>query len=171
VDGWFVGFTNDVTIAVWVGYDNGDGKRRSLGSSESGAGVALPIFEPIIKAIWAQHIAPKTPLAGPSPEAKPKLTDVPIDYLSGDRVRDDHGFIEHFRLDAKGKPMNTEYQMEKSSSAAKVATEDRYPPKATASRTTFGKKYDWASRPDQQQSQQEYLQGDIFGSFWQRHFY
>src|ERR1700752_3800235 len=31
VDGWFIGFTNDVTIAVWVGYDNGNGKRRSLG--------------------------------------------------------------------------------------------------------------------------------------------
>src|SRR6516162_8233615 len=32
VDGWFIGFTNDVTIAVWVGYDNSDGKRRSLGT-------------------------------------------------------------------------------------------------------------------------------------------
>ena len=49
VDGWFMGFTNDVTVAVWMGYDNGDGKRRSLGSSESGARVALPIFQPIIK--------------------------------------------------------------------------------------------------------------------------
>src|ERR1700722_19981351 len=36
VDGWFVGFTNDVTVAVWVGYDNGDGKRRSLGSNATG---------------------------------------------------------------------------------------------------------------------------------------
>ena len=34
VDGWFVGFTNDVTVAVWVGYDNADGKRRSLGPNE-----------------------------------------------------------------------------------------------------------------------------------------
>ena len=33
VDGWFIGFTNDVTIAVWVGYDHGDGKRRSLGGA------------------------------------------------------------------------------------------------------------------------------------------
>ena len=32
-DGWFVGFTNDVTVAVWVGYDNADGKRRTLGTS------------------------------------------------------------------------------------------------------------------------------------------
>ena len=33
MDGWFIGFTNDVTVAVWVGYDNADRKRRSLGSS------------------------------------------------------------------------------------------------------------------------------------------
>src|SRR5215831_2284447 len=30
-DAWFVGFTNDVTVAVWIGYDNADGKRRTLG--------------------------------------------------------------------------------------------------------------------------------------------
>src|SRR5262249_54770794 len=44
VDGRFIGFTNDVTIAVWVGYDNGNGKRRSLGTTVTGARVALPIF-------------------------------------------------------------------------------------------------------------------------------
>ena len=49
VDGWFIGFTNDVTVAVWVGYDNSNGKRVSLGSNETGARVALPIFKPIIE--------------------------------------------------------------------------------------------------------------------------
>jgi penicillin-binding protein 1A len=83
VDGWFIGFTNDVTIAVWVGYDNGDGKRRSLGSNETGARVALPIFKPIIDEIWAEHIAPKAPLAGPSPEVARQIVDMPIDYVSG----------------------------------------------------------------------------------------
>ena len=56
VDGWFIGFTNDVTVAVWVGYDNSDGKRRSLGTRASGAGVALPIFEPILQAIWVRAL-------------------------------------------------------------------------------------------------------------------
>ncbi len=83
VDGWFVGFTNDVTVAVWVGYDNGDGKRRSLGSNETGARVALPIFKPIIEAIWSEHVAPKEPLAGPSPEVKRQIVDMAIDYTSG----------------------------------------------------------------------------------------
>jgi penicillin-binding protein 1A len=118
VDGWFVGFTNDVTVAVWVGYDNGDGKRRSLGSNETGARVALPIFRPIIDAIWAQGIAPKTPLNGPSNEAKLHLIDLPIDYATGNRMTNGRGFIEHFRLDATGRFEETQYQL--------VSREDAY---------------------------------------------
>jgi len=110
VDGWFIGFTNDVTIAVWVGYDNADHKRRSLGTNATGARVALPIFEPIIQAIWAEHIAPKTLLSGPSPEARKLLVDVPIDYATGNRVAGG-GFIEHFRRDAAGQVEDTQYQL------------------------------------------------------------
>src|SRR5262249_35978267 len=111
VDGWFVGFTNDVTVAVWVGYDNGDRKRRSLGSSETGAHVALPILEPIIQAIWAQQIAPKTVLRGPSADAESNLKDMSIDYESGDRLKTGHGFIEHFRRQPNGKVDDTQYQL------------------------------------------------------------
>ena len=141
VDGWFVGFTNDVTIAVWVGYDNGDGKRRSLGSNETGARVALPIFQPILDAIWAEHIAPKAPLNGPSPEARRALVDIPIDYMSGDRIggRQDNqgnqgfqgiftaerpspspaqGFVEHFRRGPNGQVDDTQYQL--------ISREDAY---------------------------------------------
>ena len=50
-DAWFVGFTNDVTVAVWLGYDNSDGKRRTLGGGSTGGGVAVPIFEPVIQAV------------------------------------------------------------------------------------------------------------------------
>jgi len=110
VDGWFIGFTNDVTVAVWVGYDNGDGKRRSLGASATGARVALPIFEPIMQAIWAESIAPKAPLSGPSKEAQRRLIDLPIDYMSGDRVSAG-GFMEHFRRAADGRFDDTQYQL------------------------------------------------------------
>jgi penicillin-binding protein 1A len=110
VDGWFVGFTNDVTVAVWVGYDNADHKRRSLGTNATGARVALPIFEPIIQAIWAEHIAPKTLLGGPSPEARKLLVDVPIDYATGNQVAGG-GFIEHFRRDAAGQIDDTQYRL------------------------------------------------------------
>jgi membrane carboxypeptidase/penicillin-binding protein len=110
VDGWFIGFTNDVTVAVWVGYDNGDGKRRSLGPSATGARVALPIFEPIMTAIWSEGIAPKTLLNGPSPEARRQLIDLPIDYMTGDRVAGG-GFIEHFRRAPDGRIDETQYQL------------------------------------------------------------
>jgi penicillin-binding protein 1A len=51
-DAWFVGFSNEVTVAVWLGYDNAD-KRRTLGGGATGGGVAVPIFEPVIEAVWA----------------------------------------------------------------------------------------------------------------------
>ena len=111
MDGWFIGFTNDVTVAVWVGYDNADRKCRSLGSSETGASVALPIFEPIVEAVWARKIAPKAPLSGPSPEAQPQLVDLPIDYASGDRLRGSRGFVEHFRRGPDDQVHDTQYQL------------------------------------------------------------
>jgi membrane carboxypeptidase/penicillin-binding protein len=134
VDGWFIGFTNDVTVAVWVGYDNGDGKHRSLGSNETGARVALPIFQPIIQAVWAENIAPKAPLSGPSPEARRTLVDIAIDYMTGDRIgaaqerqenqgfqgffsperpapRPAQGFVEHFRRSPDGQVADTQYQL------------------------------------------------------------
>ena len=125
-DAWFVGFSNDVTIAVWVGYDNKRGK-RTLGGGQTGGKVAVPIFEPIMQAVW-QHHAPKTALRGPSPEASRNLVAMQIDLESGSRpgeygngdryfngeriymgestaVRGTRpgGFTEHFRIDASGR--------------------------------------------------------------------
>src|SRR2546428_4683842 len=62
-DAWFVGFTNDVTVAVWLGYDNADGKRRTLGGGSTGGGVAVPTFEPGIPAGWG----PGGPQSGLAP--------------------------------------------------------------------------------------------------------
>jgi 1A family penicillin-binding protein len=77
-DTWFVGFSNDVTVAVWVGYDNADGRRRTLGSGQTGASVALPIFEPIMQGVWAYH-APRALLDPPSPEARRLLVSAGAD--------------------------------------------------------------------------------------------
>jgi membrane carboxypeptidase/penicillin-binding protein len=111
-DAWFVGFTNDVTIAVWVGYDNADGKRRTLGRGQTGSKVAIPIFEPILEAAWAHH-APKTALSPPSREAARQLIALPIDLNSGDRVvaGTGRGFIEHFRLNRMGQLDDTQYSI------------------------------------------------------------
>src|SRR5262249_61037647 len=56
-DAWFVGFTNDVTVAGWIGYDNADGKRRTLGGGSTGRHLPVPIFEPVIQAAWP-NVAP-----------------------------------------------------------------------------------------------------------------
>jgi penicillin-binding protein 1A len=123
-DAWFAGFTNDITIVVWVGYDNAGGTRRTLGGGSTGAGVALPIWESIVKAAWANGV-PKAPLAPPSPEARKLIADLPIDLNSGDRMRSGRSaFIEHFRLDAKGALVEPKNRMVESAAAGRYARDD-----------------------------------------------
>ena len=108
-DAWFVGFTNDVTVAVWLGYDNADGQRRTLGSGSTGGAVAVPVFEPIIQAAWA-HVALKDALAPPSPEARRqlscKLTDIETE---GRRRRE--AISECLRLDEHGRVLDTRHRL------------------------------------------------------------
>jgi penicillin-binding protein 1A len=110
-DAWFIGFTNDVTIGIWVGYDNADGKRRTLGDGQTGGEVAVPIFAPIVEATWASY-ARKTPLAPPSSEAMRELVALPIDLESGNRLASSQGrgFTEYFRL-RRGRLEDTQYRL------------------------------------------------------------
>src|SRR5208337_4726136 len=116
-DAWFVGFTNDVTVAVWLGYDNSDGKRRTLGGGATGGGVAVPIFEPVIQAVWA-NVAPKTALAPPSPEARRQLSCKSVDLESGEaKERGGKVITECFRVDAKGRIIDTQTRLVSGESA------------------------------------------------------
>ena len=45
-DAWFMGFDPDITVGVWIGFD----EKRSLGSLEQGAVAALPIWMDFMKA-------------------------------------------------------------------------------------------------------------------------
>jgi 1A family penicillin-binding protein len=125
-DAWFVGFSNEVTVAVWVGYDNAGTKRRTLGHGGTGSRAAIPIWEPVMQAVWT-HYTPKTALRGPSPEAARQLIALPISLQSGERVQDrrvtitttssdgtvttSNVFREYFRLDATGKFTETQYKI------------------------------------------------------------
>jgi penicillin-binding protein 1A len=110
-DAWFVGFTNDVTVAIWVGYDNGNG-RRTLGAGQTGGHVAAPIFKPIIEAVWNDY-ARQAALAPPSPEARRQIVMVPVDLMSGSRVsaRGQGTITEAFRLEADGHMADTQYRI------------------------------------------------------------
>ncbi|MEH3117631.1 MAG: transglycosylase domain-containing protein [Methylorubrum populi] len=107
-DAWFAGFSNEITVVVWVGYDNADGVRRTLGRGQTGGHVSVPIARAIFQAAWANGV-PRTSLAPPSPEAKGLIADLPIEPRSGQRVAGG-GFIEHFRL-KDGRVADTQYAL------------------------------------------------------------
>jgi penicillin-binding protein 1A len=70
VDAWFVGHHPSVAAAVWLGYDT----PRSLGDSESGGRLALPI--------WIDYMAAAlkgVPVSAP-PEAPPGVAQVEGDW-------------------------------------------------------------------------------------------
>jgi penicillin-binding protein 1A len=63
-DAWFVGFDPDITVGVWLGYDD---KRKSLGSAEQGAFAALPIWMEFMKSYIAQRPDKDDPPEFPAP--------------------------------------------------------------------------------------------------------
>ena len=44
-DAWFIGFDRDITIGVWIGYD----QKKPIGPNAGGAVVALPLWQDIMK--------------------------------------------------------------------------------------------------------------------------
>ena len=112
-DAWFVGFTNDVTVAVWVGYDNADGKRRTLGA------------RPDRRARWrcrsssrsSRRSGPTTPRrrrsAGPTKETERQLVAQAIDLRTGEPAAQGAktAFVEHFRRNFWGSYEDTQHRL------------------------------------------------------------
>jgi penicillin-binding protein 1B len=69
-DAWFIGYTPDVVIGVWVGFD--DGESLAL----SGASAALPIFADVLEAARGKR-------AGAAFARPPGVIDVEIDPQTG----------------------------------------------------------------------------------------
>ena len=76
----------------------------------TGGGVAVPIFEPIIHAVWA-NVAPKTALSPPSPEAKRQLSCKSVDLESGEVQSGGKAVTECLRVDGKGRVVDTQYRL------------------------------------------------------------
>ena len=74
-DTWFIGFTSDLVVGVYVGYD----EPRTLGKFETGAKTAMPIFKSFIKrAIKKENTRPfKIP---------EKITLMVVDSQTGKKV-------------------------------------------------------------------------------------
>ena len=77
-DAWFIGFSPEFCVGVWVGYDD---PSRSLGGGATGAEVALPIWIDIFKQIDAMKL--RTPR--PDFEQPPGVVIVPMDLKTGRR--------------------------------------------------------------------------------------
>lgn len=78
-DAWFVGFSPEYCIGVWVGYDD---PSRTLGNGATGADVALPIWTDIMKQMLAEKV-----IVEPKPEfeAPAGVVIVPMDLKTGRR--------------------------------------------------------------------------------------
>jgi penicillin-binding protein 1A len=75
-DAWFIGFDPDITVGVWVGFD----EKRSLGALEQGAVAALPIWMEFMKAYIDGRPDKNTP---PQFEPPGNIVFLPIDRSTG----------------------------------------------------------------------------------------
>jgi penicillin-binding protein 1A len=71
-DAWFIGFDPNITVGVWVGYD----EKKPLGSNETGAQAALPIWMDFMKAFIDTRADRKNP---PQFEAPGNIVFVTLD--------------------------------------------------------------------------------------------
>ncbi|HUP49056.1 MAG TPA: PBP1A family penicillin-binding protein [Thermoanaerobaculia bacterium] len=78
-DGWFIGFSPEFTVGVWMGYDD---PSRSLGGGATGSATALPIWIDIFRQFEERNLRTGTAREF---EAPPGVVIVPMDLRSGRR--------------------------------------------------------------------------------------
>ena len=79
-DAWFVGFDPEITVGVWVGYD----EKKPLGHGETGAQAALPIWMDVMRA----HIASRGRERKPEFAAPGNIVFVAVDRSTGEPAGD-----------------------------------------------------------------------------------
>ena len=90
IDAWFIGFSPDLVVGVWVGKDNPE----PLGPHDTGGGVAAPIFRDFMKAALAN----KTDVPFRVPDSV-KLVRVNATTGKPAKAGDTNVIMEAFRLD------------------------------------------------------------------------
>ena len=88
-DAWFVGFDPNITVGVWVGYD----EKKPIGSGETGAVTALPIWMDFMK----NYIAARGDRENP-PQFEPpgNIVFMPVSRETGEAVEAGNGINEAF---------------------------------------------------------------------------
>lgn len=78
-DAWFVGYTPELAVGVWIGYDD---PSRSLGGGSTGGDIALPLWVDFFERIDAKKLRgePKSEFARPA-----NIVLVPMDLKTGRR--------------------------------------------------------------------------------------
>jgi penicillin-binding protein 1A len=87
-DAWFIGYTPDLVVGVFMGYD----KPKPMGKGSTGGGLAAPIF----KEFMAEYLKDKRPVDFRAPEGMKLLA---INRKTGMRTVEDEGgaFMEAFK--------------------------------------------------------------------------
>ncbi|MGE0360145.1 MAG: penicillin-binding protein 1A [Vicinamibacterales bacterium] len=80
-DAWFVGFDPDITLGVWLGYD----EKKPIGNGETGTTAALPIWIEIMKT-WLDG---RDRATAPTFEAPGNIVFVAVDRATGQPVGPD----------------------------------------------------------------------------------
>ncbi len=86
-DAWFVGFSPDLVMGVYLGYD----QPKPMGKGQTGGTIATPIFRDFMKAALADK--PATPFRVP-----PGIKLVSVDARTGTRSTSGRTILEAFKL-------------------------------------------------------------------------
>jgi penicillin-binding protein 1A len=91
-DAWFVGLTNDLAIAVFIGND----KPKSLGEGQYGSVIALPVVRDTMLALKQSY--PITPFVAPN-----SIEPIVVDYNTGQApsIQTKRKITEYFKLEDK----------------------------------------------------------------------
>jgi penicillin-binding protein 1A len=81
-DAWFIGFDPNITVGVWVGYD----EKKPIGSGETGSVTALPIWMDFMKKYIERRGDKENP---PKFEAPGNIIFMPVSRETGEVVDDE----------------------------------------------------------------------------------
>jgi penicillin-binding protein 1A len=56
-DAWFIGYTNNLVVAVWIGFDD---PSHSLGTDQTGGIVAAPVWASFMRQVFEETEREKT---------------------------------------------------------------------------------------------------------------